>query len=311
MTAPTELDPESLRLLRTVREARFAGGLSCVHCAATAVIRWGRAHGRQRYRCRECRRTFSDLTNTPFMYSKRLAKWPRYLLCVEAAASVRRSAAVVGIHPSTAFHWRHWLLDSALDLDDTRLSGLVEVTSFRMRYSEKGSREESDGWEPRVHVVCARDRRGAAFALPRYNDRVSDFAAVLHDRIDARATVLTDGRRLTGAGLLARRYAAAVLGCARYHSLDSRDTQLEHIGNVMSGVRRFQAWLRPFRGVATKYLPNYLVWHRRLDGPAEGRAGTKWIQATSLPPTLPANSAAGCTATTFPLGVTSKPPLPG
>src|SRR5690606_27423061 len=112
------------------------------------------------------------------MYSKRLAKWPQYLRCVETATSVRRAASLVGIHPSTAFHWRHRLLDYALELDDTRLSGLVELTSFRLPYSEKGSREEPDGWEPRVHVVWARDRRGASFALPRFSDRVGDFAAV-------------------------------------------------------------------------------------------------------------------------------------
>lgn len=290
MSHPTRLDAEAIRLLRAVRETRFAGGMSCTRCGATAVIRWGRARGRQRYRCRECRRTFSDLTDTPFMYSKRLSKWSRYLLCVEASVSVRRSASLVGIHPSTAFFWRHRLLDYALDLDDTRLSGLVELTTFRLRYSVKGSREETGGWEPRVHVIWGRDRRGASFALPRYRDGVSDFAAVLHDRIDERATIITDGRRLTGAGMFARRYEAAVLGCPRFHSLDSQDTTLAHIGNAISAIRRFRAWLKPFRGVATKYLPNYLAWHRSLGRSADGRAGSGWIQATSAPPTLPANS---------------------
>lgn len=234
------------------------------------------------------------------MYSKRLCGWPRYLLCVEAAASVRKSAALVGIHPSTAFRWRHRLLDFALDPDDARLSGLVEVTSFELRYSTKGARQDSNGREPRVHVLWGRDRRGASFALPRYGDRASDFAAVLHDRLDGRATIFTDGQRLAGSGRFARRYEAAVLGCTRFHSLDSPDTKLAHIGNVRSQIRRFRAWLRPFRGVATKYLPNYLAWHRRLDGSPEGRAGSRWIHATSLPPTLPANSDAGAGRNNFP-----------
>ena len=227
------------------------------------------------------------------MYSKRCSRWPRYLSCVEASASVRKAASLVGIHPSTAFSWRHRLLDFALDLDDTRLAGLVELTTLRVQYSEKGSRKEREAGDPRVYVIWGRDRRGASFALPRYDDGVVDYEAVLHDRIDERATIITDGRRLTGAGRFARRFESPVLGCPRYPLLDSQDAVLAHIGNAMAAVRRFQAWLKPFRGVATKYLANYLAWHRRLDPTAGARAGAGWIQATAPPPTLPANGEAG------------------
>jgi hypothetical protein len=39
----------------------------------------------------------------------------------------------------------------------------------------------------------------------------------------------------------------------------------EHLGTVSGAVRRWRAWLRRFRGVATKYLPRYWAWHRFLD----------------------------------------------
>lgn len=289
MSEPTRLDPDAIRLLRSVREARFADGLWCIRCGATPVIRWGRARGRQRYRCRECGRTFSDLTDTPFMYSKRCSKWFRYLLCIEGSVSVRRAASLVGVHPSTAFSWRHRLLDYALDLDDTRLTGLIELTTFRVPYSEKGSRKERSGWEPRVFVIWARDRRGATFALPRYRDGVNDYAAILDGRIDGHARIVTDGRHLTGAGRFARRFESPVLGCPRFPASDSQDMGLAHIGNAVSAIRRFRGWLKPFRGVATKYLPNYLAWHRKLDPTAEARSGFHWVQASASPPTLPAN----------------------
>ena len=286
-----ELDSDARRLLRAVRDARFADGFVCPHCDSRSVVRWGRARGRQRYRCRACRRTFSDLTGTPFMYSKRLGKWPRYLACVDAAASVRRSALLVGIHPTTAFYWRHRLLDHALAADHTKLAGVVELTSFRMEYSEKGSRSEPRDWPPRVHVIWARDRRGASFALPQFADHAANFATTLADRLTQGLTLVTDGRRFSGAGIFARRHPGAVIARPRFMETDSKDTALHHVAGVMAEIARFRTWLRPFRGVATAYLANYLAWHRKVDAMAESQAGVKWVQATSAPPTLSANSA--------------------
>ncbi|SDA85448.1 ISXO2-like transposase domain-containing protein [Janthinobacterium sp. 551a] len=38
-----------------------------------------------------------------------------------------------------------------------------------------------------------------------------------------------------------------------------------HVQNVNAYHSRLRAWLRPFHGVATRYLPNYLGWRWILD----------------------------------------------
>ena len=38
-----------------------------------------------------------------------------------------------------------------------------------------------------------------------------------------------------------------------------------HIKSVNSYHDRLKSWIRRFRGVATKYLPNYLAWQEHLD----------------------------------------------
>ena len=38
-----------------------------------------------------------------------------------------------------------------------------------------------------------------------------------------------------------------------------------HLRNVNATVSRFKNWLTRFNGVASKYLPNYLAWRRRLE----------------------------------------------
>jgi hypothetical protein len=41
--------------------------------------------------------------------------------------------------------------------------------------------------------------------------------------------------------------------------------QLVHIRTTQGYVSRLRSWLQRFRGVATKYLANYLTWHSRID----------------------------------------------
>jgi len=72
----------------------------CPHCACRQLNRHGQANNRQRFRCRQCLRTFNDLTGTP------LAR-----LMLREARSVRAAAAQVGVHSNTALRWRHRFLD--------------------------------------------------------------------------------------------------------------------------------------------------------------------------------------------------------
>ena len=56
-------------------EGRLAAAAACPHCASKRVIRYGHANGLQRYRCRECGKTFSALTGTPLCDLHKRGKW--------------------------------------------------------------------------------------------------------------------------------------------------------------------------------------------------------------------------------------------
>ncbi len=43
------------------------------------------------------------------------------------------------------------------------------------------------------------------------------------------------------------------------------DSAERHCQNVNGYHGRFHEWLRPFHGVATRYLPNYLGWRWAID----------------------------------------------
>lgn len=126
--------------LRVIRTARFADGVRCPHCEADDVVRWGHFSARQRYRCKACGRTFSDLTGMPAAYSKKLSLWPAYAGCMADGLSVRKSAMRIGVTPSTAFRWRHAVLDGVRERSTVMLHGWVEVAWAGMAYSIKGQR---------------------------------------------------------------------------------------------------------------------------------------------------------------------------
>lgn len=270
--------PGHLDIVRTVRDARFASGSFCPHCDSRAVVRWGGFSGRQRYRCRSCSKTFSDLTRTAFAYTKCIGKWPHYLILMRQGRTLRVSAARLRIHVSTAFRWRHAILSLAKVADTTTLAGTVEVKELRFAHSRKGSRRvhaprergaRLDGWRwnqvPHDTVLLAFSRSGVAHSSTVGGDVV--VADAIRDwtlaRLDGRCTVFAYS---TWAGPVGSPIRAAGHD---YHMLrviaNPNGLSSGHTSNVDAYGRRLMDWLERFRGVASRYRDNYLHWHRRID----------------------------------------------
>lgn len=284
---PRPPSPELVHLLDELRAARFALGLCCPRCGCGRVHRWGSFSGRQRYLCLGCKRTFSDLTRTPAAYSKKLLLWRDYGQCLAEGLSVRRAARRAGIHPATAFRWRHAMIGSLLDREpDERLAGWIELCTIALPYSEKGRRRRRtardeerrrraaavtpEAWTARLlaRVLVACDRRGrtatgtagigATARIPSH-----EIERILHGRVEGPAQIVAADGPLSPAATAARRAGW------RFHDARPRaglrPRSLVHIHAARAYVARLLDWLDRFRGVATRYLPNYLAWHGTLD----------------------------------------------
>lgn len=272
--APSAAQPEVARLLDEVRAARFAHGVRCPRCGHDRTQRWGSFSGRQRYRCVGCTRTFSDLTATPAAYSKKLLLWTDYGQCMADGASVRRAARRLRIHPCTAFRWRHVLLAALRERDDERLAGWIELLATVFPFSEKGRRRgpaaaATSARALRVaKVLAACDRRGrtlTAVAGVATTARIytHELERSLHARVQGGdAQLVAAGGPFAPASILARRAGWAYHDARR---AAARPRSLAHLRTAEAYVHRLRDWLERFRGVATRYLPNYLVWHRALD----------------------------------------------
>ena len=257
-------------------ETRMTERPLCPHCAHEQVSRWGFANGLQRYRCNICRATFNALTDTPLAGLRHKAKWIDYAKQLVEGTSLRKSAAAVGIHPNTAFRWRHRFLKLPNGQQAISLAGIAEADETHFLESQKGRRQglsraprkrggkasKRGLSEEQTAVLICRDRTGntADFMLEKA-DKVH-IGAVLKPLLAADVILCTDG-------------AKPLTAVAKEMGITHRPINLAagqrvvagvyHVQNVNAYDSRLKEWMRRFHGVATRYLGNYLGWRRLIE----------------------------------------------
>lgn len=263
--------------LRELRDARFHAGLCCVYCSSTRVQRWGTFSGRQRYRCQDCRHSFSDLTGTPLAYSKRPELWKAFAGCMLESLSVRCTARRLGIDKDTAWRWRHALLAPHTG-PEVGLGGIVETVERSLSLNRKGERgllrprrrapaRRGHGSvdSSRVWILFAHDRAegSGALVVPGHRPRQCDYDALIQPGRSLR-TLLGPFGPFSPAGAFAARRRATYLRVAGENPPQPAGALL-HLENVLGFERGFRVWLRRFRGVGSSYLQNYVTWYQCLE----------------------------------------------
>lgn len=251
--------------------------LTCPDCGSSRLYRHGHANGLQRYRCRDCGRTCNALTGTPLARLRYKGRWLDYLQHMLDSRSVRRAASELGIASTTSFRWRHRFLHLSKHDRPALLGGIAEADEMYVLESHKGSRTLQRPPRKRggkatkrgismeqVCILVARDRSGQTLDWVPGNGPVT--RQQLHEhllpRLERDVLLVTDAHaayktfaQQTGITHQAVNLAAGV-----------RVRGAIHVQNVNAYHSRLRAWMLPFRGVASRYLGNYLGWRWALDG---------------------------------------------
>ena len=99
----------------------------CPHCAGRAIVAWGGSHGLSRFRCKSCGRTFNALTKTAMAHLHKRERWLDHARAMIEGKACAKTAELCGVHPTTAFRWRHRFLGAPAADKPKKLSGIVEA----------------------------------------------------------------------------------------------------------------------------------------------------------------------------------------
>jgi transposase-like protein len=273
-----------------VKENRFSRGKVCPHCGHDEVSRNGKYHGKQRYICKSCRKTFTDFTLSPKHNSKKDVKqWIKYAKCMINGYSIRRCAKEVEISIPTSFYWRHKILDAIRAfMGIGSVGGVIEVDEAFFRESFKGNHKKSTTFtmprkshnrgvkgsfssktekrkrgisKEQVCVLCAMDRTGNLITELICKGRMkhTDLERLFRDRIDDEAILCTDSHK-------SYIKFAQNLGIELQQIKRGKHKEgIYHIQHINAFHSKLKKWMDRFNGVATKYLANYMYWFKWLE----------------------------------------------
>ncbi len=265
----------------------------CPHCLSENVYKRGKQRGVQMYQCKDCKKWYSETTGTALYDIKLKTKWQSYLRCMERGMSIKKTAIEIGICIQTSFDWRHKILSSLADFAPSELSSEVECDEMELALSHKGSktlkreprkrgtdfkRNNGKGAITVVQVVTAVERGGDKYVKAVESKRLSkkEITIALDGRLADDATLITDKHPSYKAFAKDNPNIKHKTLLAKDH-VDKKDKtiHLQKVNNVHSQIRTF---LRPFNGVSSKYLQNYLNWYAYTDNIKNSKTTLKqWL----------------------------------
>jgi len=265
-------------LIHEIRESKFKDGLYCPHCNCKHIVRYGKYNEKQRYKCKDCGKTFTEISFTPLNKTHYPDKWITFIECMIEGYSLRKSAEIVDVTWVTLFYWRHKILSALNQISIEHFEGIVEMDETYFLHSEKGKRN-IENRNPRKRGGSSKYRgishEQVCVLVARDRDKNTVSKVTCMGRIIKSQVETTIGQYLSEDNILCTDSWRAYMTYAKDKGLEHYRIKSDgkshvikgiyHIQNVNSYHQRFKKWINRFNGVASKYLDNYLSWFRFLD----------------------------------------------
>lgn len=269
----------------------------CPHCSSTNVYKRGKQNAVQMYSCKDCSKWYSETTGTPLYGIQLKHKWQSYLNCMEQGMPIKKIAKELGVSIQTSFDWRHKILSSLDQFEPEQLSSHVECDELELPLSNKGSRNMNRKPRKRgtdfkrnkgkddvtvVQVITAVERSGKKYLKAVESKRLSkkDISKVLDGKLEDNTTLITDKHPSFKAFAKSNPSIKHKTLLAKDHvDKKNKNIHLQKVNNVHTQLRKF---LRPFNGVSSKYLQNYLNWYAYTDTIKESKTTLKQWFLTML-----------------------------
>lgn len=145
------------------RRKRWSNGVICVRCHSRSLsVHQKLRNGIYRYRCRNCRRMFSDLTSTIFEGTKiSLWKWMYTLFEFLSKSGVNSIALSEKLDVNQKTAWRMLMvIRKSLNSKESLLKGIVEGDESYFGGRQKGKKGRSIRYSNKTCVAGVIERKG-------------------------------------------------------------------------------------------------------------------------------------------------------
>lgn len=235
----------------------------CPHCHSHSFIRYGhvRSNRRERYLCKECRRTFVSSEGTAY-YRGRLGQHDvRNLLdLLNAGTTIKGAARRAHINKNTSLRYRHRLLRFVKKADRKPvLSGTAEIDeTYRGRSGRTGKHTKKKGIScQKEGIAIGTDGSGklAVYDLKAGHPTLKSLRRAWKGRIGKGSTVIHDSLR-GYKGMFSPSDGRTEVWVKS--TVPEQEAMLADLNKACSGLKWF---LRKHRGIGKKYLKYYLAWY--------------------------------------------------
>lgn len=153
------------KIFKKIMKMRWKHGVYCQYCGSFSIkLHQKHKAGFNRYRCRDCKRVFSDLTKTIFEYTK-LPLWMWFFAIYEtgqkSGISSVELADKLNINQKSAWRMLDRIRTSFLKYKPF-LKGIVEGDEMYVGGRQKGGRGRCIRWSNKVCVAGVVERKGRA-----------------------------------------------------------------------------------------------------------------------------------------------------
>ena len=265
---------ESKDALHQVIRKERAKQIYCEHCGSVHIVKNGKTPSkRQKYRCVDCGKSYSDTTKSITASSKKpYHVWEAFIECMINGLSLRKTAALIDVSTTTAFHWRHKVMEAMTHYDKKRkLEGTIQLDETYFLLNMKGSKtlprkakkrkissHKRGVSDEHICVLTAVDSHDQLLieVIDQGNPQASTILNALDSNIQIHQTMITDSK---SAYQQVARYFEAKL-----HQIPSgfHSDGVYNLGEVNEIHSSMKNWFVQFKGVSSKHLKRYLAWFR-------------------------------------------------
>lgn len=248
---------------------------NCPHCEHGKYVKYGIDKGSQRYKCKSCKRNFTEYTGTWLARIQRKDKVDAYINLMLQEKSLDKIKSELSINKKTAFDWRHKILSSLEETDKNVFTGITESDETFILFSEKGKRNLSRKGKKRGTKAKTKGISNDHVAVIVTADRAGqkEFSVATLGRIKKKDITKSIGKRISNQTILCSDSHVSYKGFAidnklEHHAIRAALKQyvnngIYHVQHVNSLHNRLKKWLdEKFWGVSTKHLQQYLNWFR-------------------------------------------------